>query len=212
MDDGSTDESGKLCDALAAEDSRVIAIHKPNGGTSSARNEGVAQASGDYLTFCDNDDFFRDDQYLELVARSLSAHPVDVLMHDNCMYDDSKGTVIPPKQTNLSTKVANLSKGEAILEIISQGLMARAVWNKVVRTSLVRENGILFPEGMRNEDTDWSASVHERAQSMGWFDDPAVRLAALAYRVLGFWGMARLLGIGFRLRQRSRAFATSRRG
>lgn len=118
----------------------------------------------------------------------------------------------PPKQTNLSTKVANLSKGETILEIISQGLMARAVWNKVVRTSLMRENGILFPEGMRNEDTDWSASVHERAQSVGWFDDPAVRLAALAYRVLGFWGMARLLGIGFRLRQRSRAFATSRRG
>ena len=93
-------------------------------------------------------------------------------MHDNCMYDDSTGTVIPPKQTDLAAKIAGLSKGEAILEIISQGLMARAVWNKVVRTGLVREDNIMFPEGMRNEDTDWSASVLEHAQSVGWLDDP----------------------------------------
>lgn len=172
VDDGSTDGSGDLCDALAAEDQRVIAVHKPNGGTSSARNEGVARASGDYLTFCDNDDSLRDDQCLERVAQSLSARPVDVLMHDNCMYDDSTGTVIPPKQTDLAAKIAGLSKGEAILEIISQGLMARAVWNKVVRTGLVREDNIMFPEGMRNEDTDWSASVLEHAQSVGWLDDP----------------------------------------
>lgn len=115
---------------------------------------------------------FRDDQCLERVAQSLSARPVDVLMHDNCMYDDSTGTVIPPKQTDLAAKIAGLSKGEAILEIISQGLMARAVWNKVVRTGLVREDNIMFPEGMRNEDTDWSASVLEHAQSVGWLDDP----------------------------------------
>ena len=53
VDDGSTDGSGDLCDALAAEDQRVVAIHKPNGGTSSARNTGVERATGDYLTFCD---------------------------------------------------------------------------------------------------------------------------------------------------------------
>lgn len=172
VDDGSTDSSGALCDALAAEDQRVVAIHKPNGGTSSARNTGVERATGDYLTFCDNDDFLRDNRCLERVAQSLSARPVDVLMHDNCMYDDPKGTIISPKETNLADKVAGLSKGDAILEVISQGLMARAVWNKVVRTGLVRDNGIVFPEGMRNEDTDWSASVLEHAQSVGWLDDP----------------------------------------
>lgn len=172
VDDGSTDDSGALCDALAAEDSRVIALHKPNGGTSSARNEGVSHATGDYLTFCDNDDFLRDDRCLERVAESLADRPVDVLMHDNCMYDDPAATIIPPKETHLSEKVAAMGKGEAILEIVSQGLMARAVWNKVVRTELVRANGIVFPEGMRNEDTDWSASVLEYAQSVGWLDDP----------------------------------------
>lgn len=73
MDDGSNDGSGALCDALADEDPRVIAIHKSNGGTSSARNGGIEYATGDCLTFCDNDDFLRDNRCLERVAQSLSA-------------------------------------------------------------------------------------------------------------------------------------------
>ncbi|RRF97534.1 MAG: glycosyltransferase [Coriobacteriaceae bacterium] len=172
VDDGSTDNSGAICDELAKEDSRVTTIHKENGGTSSARNEGIACVTGDYLTFCDNDDFLRDDECLLRVAAYLEKHPVDVLMHDNCTYDDPIKAIVPPRETHLADKVAELGKGNAILSIISHGVIARAVWDKVVRTSLVRDNGIVFPEGMRNEDTDWSASVLEYAQSVGWVDDP----------------------------------------
>lgn len=172
VDDGSTDDSGAICDELAEGDSRVIAIHKKNGGTSSARNEGVTRATGDYLTFCDNDDFLRDNECLMRVAAYLEKHPVDVLMHDNCTYDDPSKTIIPPQETHLSGEISGLDKGDAILSVISHGVIARAVWDKVVRTALVRENGIVFPEGMRNEDTDWSASVLEHAKSVGWVDDP----------------------------------------
>ena len=172
VDDGSTDDSGAICDELAAHDSRVIAIHKKNGGTSSARNEGVARATGDYLTFCDNDDFLRDSECLMRVVTYLESNPVDVLMHDNCTYDDPSKTIVPPHETHLADEIAKLGKGEAILSVISNGVIARAVWDKVVRTSLVRDNGIVFPEGMRNEDTDRSASVLEYAKSVGWVDDP----------------------------------------
>ena len=172
VDDGSTDDSGKLCDQLGAEDSRIIVIHKENGGTSSARNAGVAHASGDYITFCDNDDFFRDLECLEQVASYLDRHPVDVLMHDNCTYDSPSGTLFPPKATNLGSRIADMKKSDAILEIASQGLMSRAVWDKVVKTSLIRNHNIVFPEGMRNEDTDWTASVFETADSIGWIDNP----------------------------------------
>ena len=172
VDDGSTDNSGAICDELAAGDPRVIAIHKKNGGTSSARNEGVARATGDYLTFCDNDDFLRDSECLMRVATYLESNPVDVLMHDNCIYNDPVKTIVPPHETHLADEIAKLGKGEAILSVISHGVMAVTVWDKVVRTSLVRDNGIVFPEGMRNEDTDWSASVLEHAGSVGWVDDP----------------------------------------
>ena len=57
IDDGSPDGSGKLCDGYAAQDSRVRVFHKPNGGVSSARNLGMAEAVGDYILFIDADDW-----------------------------------------------------------------------------------------------------------------------------------------------------------
>ena len=57
VDDGSTDESGKICDEIAKRDSRVTVIHKDNAGLSSARNIGIQVASGKYIAFVDSDDF-----------------------------------------------------------------------------------------------------------------------------------------------------------
>lgn len=57
IDDGSTDESGKICDRLSHECSRIRVFHKENGGLSSARNEGLKNASGEYVLFVDSDDY-----------------------------------------------------------------------------------------------------------------------------------------------------------
>lgn len=56
INDGSNDNSGKLCDDYATKDKRIIVIHKENGGTSSARNSGLEIAKGEYITFVDSDD------------------------------------------------------------------------------------------------------------------------------------------------------------
>lgn len=73
VDDGSTDGSGALCDQIAAGDGRVRVIHKKNGGLSSARNMGLDQAVGDYITFVDSDDWVEPVCYaqaLELLEES----------------------------------------------------------------------------------------------------------------------------------------------
>lgn len=57
VDDGSTDQSGALCDRLAEKDGRIRAIHKPNGGLISAWKRGVEEAGGDYVCFVDSDDW-----------------------------------------------------------------------------------------------------------------------------------------------------------
>lgn len=57
VDDGSTDSSGKMCDNYALKDKRVHVFHKKNGGVSSARNVGLDNASGKWVTFCDSDDY-----------------------------------------------------------------------------------------------------------------------------------------------------------
>lgn len=56
VDDGSKDESGDICEDYSLKDSRIIVIHKPNGGLSDARNAGIKQAKGEYITFVDSDE------------------------------------------------------------------------------------------------------------------------------------------------------------
>lgn len=71
VDDGSPDNSGALCDQLAQRDPRVRVFHKENGGVSSARNLGMAQAQGTYLAFADADDWLPPDA-LEALYQALT--------------------------------------------------------------------------------------------------------------------------------------------
>ena len=81
VDDGSTDDSGAVCDALAAEDSRVTVIHKPNGGLSDARNYGLCHAQGEYILFMDGDDWLAENVCPGLLHHSERTSPVGVLPH-----------------------------------------------------------------------------------------------------------------------------------
>ena len=178
VDDGSTDESGSVCDRLSKDDERIITVHTENGGTSAARNVGVKRATGDYITFVDNDDYWMTDTCLEDVVRHLELSNADLLMHTNREYDVVKGRLSPSPTKLIQDITDGLNAEETILRVIENGLMTRAVWNKVVKTSLLNEHGIDFPEAMRNEDTDWTASVLEIAQNVVWHDD-----AFYVYRV-----------------------------
>ena len=76
IEDGSPDESGALCDAIAAEDDRVRVFHKENGGVSSARNLGLEHATGTYIAFVDSDDWLEPNA-LELLLRALETGRAD---------------------------------------------------------------------------------------------------------------------------------------
>lgn len=75
VDDGSTDDGGKLCDEIFAQNQRVKVFHKENGGISSARNYGIDRANGAYLFFLDSDDYLEDGglEALYEAAKSNSA-------------------------------------------------------------------------------------------------------------------------------------------
>ena len=67
VDDGSKDESGKICDEYEKIDQRIRVIHKPNGGLSDARNKGMEIAKGEYIGFVDSDDYIAEDMFETLV-------------------------------------------------------------------------------------------------------------------------------------------------
>ena len=71
VDDGSPDGCPALCDRYAEEDGRVRVIHKSNGGVSAARNDGLAAATGDYVIFCDSDDWMAVDGLATLYVAAV---------------------------------------------------------------------------------------------------------------------------------------------
>jgi glycosyltransferase involved in cell wall biosynthesis len=67
VDDGSDDESGRMCDTFSAADARIKVIHQQNAGVSAARNAGIAEASGDWIAFLDSDDWLEPQMYETLL-------------------------------------------------------------------------------------------------------------------------------------------------
>lgn len=150
IDDGSKDNSGAICDEYALKDDRVKAIHKKNGGVSSARNVGLDNATGTYIMFCDPDDYV-DPTWCEKMYSSVNADEVCfcVCGFNRVNIENEKiiGTSIPsyPKET--------LSIDEALLFLYQTGLF-RPVWNDIFSNQIIRENFLRFDESLtRNEDT-----------------------------------------------------------
>ena len=87
IDDGSTDNSGIICDEYAKKDSRFKVFHKENGGVSSARNMGLDNAKGDFVSFVDSDDSVATD-YLELLYNDMIKHNADVVCCNFAILDE----------------------------------------------------------------------------------------------------------------------------
>ena len=83
VNDGSPDNCGRICDEYAQQDSRIQVIHQPNMGVSAARNAGLYKAHGEYVGFCDPDDFCAADMY-EYMLRAMENHHADMVA---CGYD-----------------------------------------------------------------------------------------------------------------------------
>lgn len=179
VDDGSTDGSGRLCDSLGAGDSRIRVFHKENGGSSSARNLGIAQARGEYLGFVDSDDYVDADMYEKLYAAMEEFHvnvaqagrneidPEGRILPDICIPPESRECIPPEK-------------------FMEELLMHRgdcSFCTKLIRREMFfgdapeqGTEGKWFPEGVLNED------FHLLIQMLGRMG-PIVSLPGHAYHV-----------------------------
>ena len=90
VDDGSTDDSSRIIDRYARTDSRIVAIHKTNGGVVSARNCGIAQATGLYILFVDGDDHLAPDACERLLRKAQATSADMVIMRFDIEYPQHK--------------------------------------------------------------------------------------------------------------------------
>ena len=94
IDDGSTDGSGQICDAYAEKDNRIRVFHKKNGGVSSARNLGLCNAKGEWVTFVDSDDFVLNDYFSICFEEGIGMYVQNWKFVDGTIKDSYEPSVI----------------------------------------------------------------------------------------------------------------------
>ncbi|WP_458449492.1 glycosyltransferase family 2 protein [Fibrobacter sp.] len=138
VDDGSKDQSGKICDEYAKKDSRVRVIHKENGGVASARQCGLDNATGDYVIHVDPDDWVEPTMLEEMLQNAIE-NSSDMVICDFIRHEDKKSHYFSQKPKSLES--------QNVMRELFQGLHG-ACWNKLVRRSLFKEFNISFPPKM----------------------------------------------------------------
>ena len=142
VDDGSPDSSGTICDRYAAADPRVHVFHKPNGGVSSARNLGIDNARGEWITFVDADDFI-----------SPSYCNIDLSTNCDIIITDYKISEVDNTITDSTPFVGNISDG--VIPFLAANLQCnlfRVPWGKFIRRTAIGD--IRFTPSQRiGEDT-----------------------------------------------------------
>ena len=148
IDDGSTDGTSELCDALASRHGCVRCIHQENGGVSNARNRGIREASGSYILFFDADDTV-DPGALAPCQEILTEQDPDMLIF-GMSFDYYFQGKLYRRDTLVAPLSGLISRGEWIGEMkaLYDCNALSPVWNKLIRRELLAGNQILFPGGM----------------------------------------------------------------
>lgn len=148
IDDGSKDSSGEICDRYAREHSRIRVVHKPNGGSSTARNAGIEHARGEYLTFCDPDDWVDADYLQQFVEAGMDEHTLPVtgiLQHREGKSDR--------RLTAPAMDVQGQACTEAIVALRRHDMLGFTV-NKLLVKRIIDENGLRFIEGLSHREDE----------------------------------------------------------
>lgn len=147
VDDGSTDETGKLCDDLLKLDPRIKVVHKENGGLSDARNAGIDEATGEYYSFVDADDYLELDAYENMIAEMKS--PEISLISAGIVVEDLKGN----RTYNMNEQCVVLNREEAFVNLFgSVRTIGQSSCNKLFRKQLFCE--LRYKRGIVNEDME----------------------------------------------------------
>lgn len=141
IDDGSTDPSAQILDEYATKDARIHVTHIPNRGVSAARNLGIEQAKGEYLCFVDADDVITPN-YLEALHAAMGEEADSAMGGFQILKEGKLGIYVMSDKCKTETFEENLAE----FYDYQQPQWQHFLWNRMFRTSVIREKHLRFNE------------------------------------------------------------------
>lgn len=166
VDDGSTDDSGRICDTLAQRDNRIQVIHKLNGGLSDARNTGTVASSGEFVFYLDSDDYLEQDALSSLMKIQEENQGEVVVGNYYYTYSDHEDIAQPDTGT-----ILKYTRKEAI-SLLMQGELQTFAWGKLIRADIAKR--YMFPAGKLFEDHFWTHFVFQACETVVYTSKPVV--------------------------------------
>lgn len=163
VDDGSTDGSGKICDLFMKKDDRIKVIHKRNAGLSSARNEGIKVANGEYIAFVDSDDYLDLHMYSNMINVMQNTKSDISICNFKRVYENDKNVLF-----NKSGTIKEYNDSTHLLNDLLKGKINDYAWNKVYKKNLF--NNIEYPLGKNFEDIGTTYKIFARSKKTVFID------------------------------------------
>lgn len=167
IDDGSTDNSLKICKRYLKKCDKIILISKKNGGVSSARNLGILKAEGQYIMFMDADDFLMDNKSLEKIKNSI-VDDQDVFIYNMAYcYNNDKS-----KLQKLSNFPIVCENDNLISLLIENNKLSISPCDKWINKKILLDYGLFFDKNLQNlEDADWSLNIYSKTKKIQIIDE-----------------------------------------
>lgn len=171
IDDGSTDKSGIICDEYAKNNKNIIVFHQKNSGPSVARNKGILESHGEYICFVDSDDFISSEVFKK-ITKILDEYHVDLIITKMRLYDDTKKIWAGFVDGGLSKENITLKSQDIVLKELAMLKITPSPCRYVIKSSIIKDNNILFTEGIQHEDTLWYPQLLCNCYSFYYVDTP----------------------------------------
>lgn len=165
IDDGSQDNSFEICNELAKKDNRIKLIHIENQGVANARNIGLENVCGDFITFCDSDDTYEKD-FIEKLLNLYNESKSELCVSSIYVNQNGEKKIHNAPIVGIYKDISPIINGW--FNIYFGGL-----WNKLYLTKIIKENNIKFPTDLSiNEDSIFTLNYLKYVNSVNCSDNP----------------------------------------
>lgn len=172
VNDGSTDNSGAICDEYAQMYDNISVIHKENEGLGPTRNRGIVEAKGEYIYHCDSDDWLKED-LLEKAYNNAIETNAEIVIFGYEIFTENNNEIKPYKDIRANKKIYNDKEEirDLFIEQYFSSFVMMSACNRLCKRKFIVENDLYFPPLRRCQDMAYSLALFDKLNKLSIMDE-----------------------------------------